>query len=317
LRSAGGLAGLVVQSVDAVCFPLIDYATFKEEVVTILERDDLLLFVGVEWRVGVVNGGEFIVSCIPNHVVGEVRHRPHKLLILLIYRAVANVLLLGRDLLLLAHFNGSAEGGSVDHGHGLHLHSLLLVLLLLRAHRLLLVLRRGKRHHLWLLRLLAELSLDGCLLHLLWRRLLLNAWLLLVEGIRDRSLISCSLGATVFIYATELFIELGLLLLLLLRALNCDELLSWRLLLPKLLLRLLLVAGLWRTLLLLLDGNRLLLGLLGGGGGAGLEVGAGRDLTLVADERGHDLRLERILLLLHRSTILLDQDLASLEAHVG
>ena len=310
----------MVQSVDAVCFPLINYATFKEEVVTILERDDLLLLVGVEWRVGVVNRGEFVVPCIPNHVVGEVRHRPHKLLILLVYRAVANVLLLGRDLLLLlllAHVNGRAEGGSVDHGHGLHLHSLLLVLLLLRAHRLLLVLRRGKRHHLWLLRLLAELSLDGCLLHLLWRRLLLNAWLLLVEGIRDRSLISCSLGAAVFIYATELFIELGLLLLLLLRALNCDELLSWRLLLPKLLLRLLLVAGLWRTLLLLLDGNRLLLGLFGGGGGAGLEVGAGRDLTLVADERGHDLRLERILLLLHRSTILLDHDLASLVAHVG
>lgn len=310
----------MVQSVDAICFPLIDYATFKEEVVTILERDDLLLLVGVEWRVGVVNGGEFIVPCIPNHVVGEVRHRPHKLLILLVYRAVANVLLLGRDLLLLlllAHVNGRAEGGSVDHGHGLHLHSLLLVLLLLRAHRLLLVLRCGKRHHLWLLRLLAELSLDGCLLHLLWCRLLLNAWLLLVEGIRDRSLISCSLGAAVFIYATELFIELGLLLLLLLRALNCDELLSWRLLLPKLLLRLLLVAGLWRTLLLLLDGNRLLLGLLGGGGGASLEVGAGRDLTLVADERGHDLRLERILLLLHGSTILLDQDLASLVAHVG
>lgn len=66
----------MIQSVDPISFPLIDDAAFEKEVVTIFERYDLLLFVGIEGRVIllVVDWGEFIVTSIPDHIICEVRH---------------------------------------------------------------------------------------------------------------------------------------------------------------------------------------------------------------------------------------------------
>ena len=67
---------LVVLRVDAVGFALVDNAPFVEQVVAVLEGYHFLLFVGVHRltrAMAVVLG---VDTCIADHVVREVDHRP-------------------------------------------------------------------------------------------------------------------------------------------------------------------------------------------------------------------------------------------------
>ena len=66
------LVSLVIDGVDSVSLSFIDDTAFKQEVVPILESDNLLLLVRVDWGVVVVNWGVLVRPSVSNHIVGKV-----------------------------------------------------------------------------------------------------------------------------------------------------------------------------------------------------------------------------------------------------
>ena len=62
----------MIESVNPISFPLVNDATFKEQIVSSLESNNFLLLVWIYWSVVVVYGGELICSSVSDHVICEI-----------------------------------------------------------------------------------------------------------------------------------------------------------------------------------------------------------------------------------------------------